>query len=291
MSNQNIYRVTREEVLDKILNDHFQKLITVMFSSKTCGPCIEAKPQFIKLSQKYRDCMFVYVDLSNYEDRTRKFTKTVEGTPKFCFFFGNKEVGFVMGARTDSVEKGIIDLSNRINNQREKLKQQELYQQQLLQQKHEQEQIQQQLLQQKHEQEQLLQQKHEQEQLLQQKHEQKPLQQRHEQLNNDENDDLEIVERKITVIKRLKEVTGNKYSINMSFRDLVNEFERLTREPTNEDIQKKQEEYMTKQTHMKQIQELNRLNQMMQMQQLQKLHQLKQFKKMKEDEEKKEKGS
>ena len=111
----NIFQVLKETDLDEIMNDHTQNLVIVMYSTKTCGPCMRIKPKFVSLSRENTDCFFVYIDLNIFEDTSFKYTRSVRGTPKFSYYFNNVEIACVMGADESVVVSTLANLKNKIN--------------------------------------------------------------------------------------------------------------------------------------------------------------------------------
>ena len=57
-----------------------------MFSSKKCEPCMKFKPVFVEISKTYPQCFFVYIDILDYEDTSRKYTNDIKSTPWFKFY-------------------------------------------------------------------------------------------------------------------------------------------------------------------------------------------------------------
>src|SRR3990167_7027 len=87
MTSNNLYRITSESNMDEIMSDNTDKLCIVMFGTKTCPPCRIIKPHFIKLSQEATNCMFLYVNLNDYEDYTYKYTNDIHETPMFIYYY------------------------------------------------------------------------------------------------------------------------------------------------------------------------------------------------------------
>jgi len=117
MSN-NIYRVINELDLEDILNKHSKSLVVIMYSSKTCRPCLMIKPLFISLSKKYNDCFFVYIDLNDFEEKTEKYTTGmgIRATPHFLFMFNNEIIAAVSGANREILVDTLDQLRNQWKN-------------------------------------------------------------------------------------------------------------------------------------------------------------------------------
>ncbi len=135
----NIYRVRYCPDLDEILRDHAQKLVVVMFSSKSCGPCINFKPKFIQHAKQNPNCFFVYIDVNDFEDKNGKYIGKVRGTPKFVYFFNSQEVGDVLGAKEVTFLETLNFFKDKIEERKREImqrdisaKQQELFERQML---------------------------------------------------------------------------------------------------------------------------------------------------------------
>ena len=124
MSN-NLYQVINEQHLNEIFQDNPRKLIILMFSSKTCGPCKLIKPKFVELSKNHPDCFFIYIDVNNFNDITQKYTHNVSHTPHFNFYFDDTVISTIVGAHEQSLievlttVKGKIDIKRHVAEQRE----------------------------------------------------------------------------------------------------------------------------------------------------------------------------
>ena len=112
--------------LNEILQDHSQKLVVVMYSSQSCGPCINFKPRFTAFAKSNTDCFFVYVDINNFKDPKFQFLSEVKGTPKFSFYFNGHMVGDILGADDKVFVETLEYLKGRINDRYREIEQQEL---------------------------------------------------------------------------------------------------------------------------------------------------------------------
>ncbi len=94
MSNKmiNLYQVTKEEDLDEILDDHIRELVVIMFSSNDCRPCMNILPRFVQTAEQKQDCFFVYIDIYNYVDTLKKYTKELTCTPRFAYYYKKGEI-------------------------------------------------------------------------------------------------------------------------------------------------------------------------------------------------------
>jgi thiol-disulfide isomerase/thioredoxin len=126
MSN-NIFRVIKSLDLDEILQDHNESIVVVMFSSKTCGPCIAVKPKFCAIATEHKDCFFVYVDMHNFEDSQRKYLALINATPKFLFYFGSSIVAEVLGPNEKAITNTLVTIKSRLAANRVEIEKQAEY--------------------------------------------------------------------------------------------------------------------------------------------------------------------
>jgi thiol-disulfide isomerase/thioredoxin len=110
----NLFQVLKEPDLDEIIEDHPENIVLIMFSSKTCGPCMSIRPKFISMANENPDCFFVYVDIPSFQNTTGKYTSNVEGTPNFVFFFNTQQIASVMGAQEETLVATLRHLKMKI---------------------------------------------------------------------------------------------------------------------------------------------------------------------------------
>jgi len=309
----NIFQAVSETDLDAILGDNMTNIVVIMFSSKTCGPCMNIKPSFIRLAKANVDSTFIYIDVTNYKDITRKYTNEVTGTPKFVYYFNNQEVASVSGANEKYMVDTLYNLKDRLEKKRKQyfeqqsLPQQSLQQslpqslpqqslpQQSLPQQSLQQSLPQQSLQQSLPQQSLPQQSLPQQSLPQQSLPQQSLPQQSLPQQSLTPDNLFI--KKASLLKKLFDLTKsgvkltNSYDLDSEYDEMLWEYNLQTNPhsikvnqeyvPTEVDIinnNNNELELLKKQEQLKKIQELNQLNQLLQMQQMQKIYRLEQLK-------------
>ena len=123
MSNQNIFQVTSEKHLDEILNDNYDKLSIIMFSSNNKS-CKEFIPTFYSISRDNPDCFFVYLDINNFEEDKlhSKYTKNIQHTPKFLYFYNRHNMANVNVPDRDTFIETMMFLKDKINSYKSELK-------------------------------------------------------------------------------------------------------------------------------------------------------------------------
>lgn len=81
------------------------KLMVIDFSASWCGPCRFIEPAFKELASRFTDAIFVKVDVDELAEVAR--TWKVEAMPTFVLVKDGKEVGRVIGAKKDELERKI----------------------------------------------------------------------------------------------------------------------------------------------------------------------------------------
>lgn len=271
---QNIYRVINESQIDEILEDNKQKLVVLMYSAKTCGPCKLFKPKFVALANQHKDVLFIYIDRLQFTIGANKYFKKYESTPTFLYYFGNQELAYVVGVHETSIVSTIFTIKQKIEERRQEMMQRE----KLLEE--------------------------------QQRHETQKIQLQEKPMNPSQ----ELMAKKMDMLNRLRDfqqqgakLTKN-YTLESSYDDMVYEYQfhtdpqfrqqvlqeqsdhqnSFTSSPKMNEQQPQESEIVRKQEQVKTIQELGALHQMMQMQNLNKLQQMRNFQRMKEQQERNE---
>ena len=96
------------QVIDKkeftnILNAN--QLVLVDFFATWCGPCVKIAPQLEDLSQKYKNIIFLKVDVHKLQDLTEEYN--VAAMPTFILFVHGKPTITVVGADIKKVEEAL----------------------------------------------------------------------------------------------------------------------------------------------------------------------------------------
>lgn len=104
MNNGNVLEVTGENDYRNIILENKHNLIVVQFSAEWCQPCKYIYPIFVKLSKKYKNAIFIHVDIdkSLIED-----AKTIESIPSFKFYFNQNMIYSFIGSNVDFLENTI----------------------------------------------------------------------------------------------------------------------------------------------------------------------------------------
>ncbi|XP_040382183.1 thioredoxin H2-1-like [Oryza brachyantha] len=81
------------------------KLVVIDFSASWCGPCKMIEPVFKEMSGRFTDVVFLKVDVDELAEVAR--TWRVEAMPTFVLARGGEEVGRIVGANKDELERSI----------------------------------------------------------------------------------------------------------------------------------------------------------------------------------------
>ena len=272
MSTQNIFQVQKENDLDEILSKNSDKLTVVMFSSATCGPCVNFKPIFLSVSRENPDCFFIYLDVSKFQQTEYKYLKNLKGTPKFSYYYNKYNMADVLGSDKKVFMETMFFLKNKIRERNYEIQKETINKQQ----------------------EQLVQQ---QQQTTQNQDPQKIF-----------NDKLEMLQ-KLHALTQQGIVLSQNYGIESDLHEMIQDYVKQTTpkpvsEPTSEisltnakpvvelsastPISNEQLLQQKKQEQLKKIQELYQANKVLQMQQAMKLQKLQMIQKRKEQIERQE---
>lgn len=101
-----VFELTDQESIQKIANKFPQKLIIIDFWTPWCEPCMELKPQYTELSDKFTEQIFLAVNIDNNDSIQKIYN--IESIPFLVFIKNNCVIDYMMG--TD-----INELINKIN--------------------------------------------------------------------------------------------------------------------------------------------------------------------------------
>jgi len=78
------------------------KYVIVDFYADWCGPCKMIAPEVVKLAEKYKDIMWLKVDIDSCGDTAEKYE--VQAVPTFALFKNEKVESRFSGANKEKVE-------------------------------------------------------------------------------------------------------------------------------------------------------------------------------------------
>ncbi|XP_031093646.1 thioredoxin H2 [Ipomoea triloba] len=82
------------------------KLMVVDFAAAWCGPCKMMEPIVKQMATKFTDVDFIKIDVDELSDVAQEFS--VQAMPTFLLLKQGKEVGRVVGAKKDELERKIV---------------------------------------------------------------------------------------------------------------------------------------------------------------------------------------
>ena len=81
-------------------------LVVVDFTATWCGPCKVVAPKFEALGEKYKDVVFVKIDIDQFQKITNDCG--IKSMPTFIIYKSAKKVSQVVGANIVKVEQELL---------------------------------------------------------------------------------------------------------------------------------------------------------------------------------------
>ncbi|XP_065052065.1 peptide-N(4)-(N-acetyl-beta-glucosaminyl)asparagine amidase-like [Rhopilema esculentum] len=94
-------------------------LLVLDFTAKWCGPCKFIAPFFKQCSEKYRDVIFIKIDVDDCQETTLKYRVT--SMPTFLFIYQGKVLETLKGANPEGLETSINKWKKVTENGKEKI--------------------------------------------------------------------------------------------------------------------------------------------------------------------------
>lgn len=86
-------------------NSSFSKIV-IMMTGSFCQPCKLIKPKIKKLSEEFKDVLFLIVDVEQFQQITDYFS--VSSMPTFIIIKNNKVVGNIVGSDLLAIRHGLM---------------------------------------------------------------------------------------------------------------------------------------------------------------------------------------
>jgi thioredoxin 1 len=107
-----VFEITNETDLFSLFRKNNNTLL--MVSASWCNPCKLIKPEFYKFSQIYKNISFVYIDITKYNNESKKFIDdNVKALPTFLYCKNNNIVNKMEGGNKQLLEQ-FINNNNRL---------------------------------------------------------------------------------------------------------------------------------------------------------------------------------
>lgn len=106
-TNNNIFIVKEEDDLEEIIQNNLFKITVISFVTKETDPSFKLKKCLYKLSLNFKNSMFAYVDMDNY-NHINKFKIT--SIPLTLIIFNQREAFRITGGNTDDVQRCFYDI-------------------------------------------------------------------------------------------------------------------------------------------------------------------------------------
>jgi thioredoxin-like negative regulator of GroEL len=117
----NIFKITKEKDMDKILDKNKQNLVITIFVTSTCDISKQFKIKFIEISKKLNAHYFVYINMNEFENTTYKYTQNIKETPTVVLFTNNKPIAHYKGSCKDTLINFINEITNKIEEAKREL--------------------------------------------------------------------------------------------------------------------------------------------------------------------------
>ena len=94
-----------DELLNHMTNS--SRKIVVDFYADWCGPCKTINPTLYELEQKYKNILFLKVNIEKVN------TKDISSLPTFRFYMNGKKMSEILGADPNKLKKEVENLNNK----------------------------------------------------------------------------------------------------------------------------------------------------------------------------------
>ena len=103
-----------------LLEKNADKLVVVDFTANWCGPCQMIAPYFEKLSETYKEAVFVKVDVDENDETSEHCG--IQGMPTFQFYRNEQKIDQIVGANKKNLEETVKKHVETEKTKEEKLK-------------------------------------------------------------------------------------------------------------------------------------------------------------------------
>src|SRR5687767_13088355 len=94
----NIYQIKKAEHINEIFAAYSDKLVIVMYASNEITACRLFKPKFKKISQIYKDFIFLYIDVKDFTNGELSKYATFDNIPYFVIYYNSHPLANMIGA-------------------------------------------------------------------------------------------------------------------------------------------------------------------------------------------------
>lgn len=97
-----IINISDRGIYDRLVKEHFSKLLVIDFSARWCGPCKRIAPLYKQLATKMSpNVIFCHADIDECDELTKMFK--IETVPTFVFIKSGNVVSVVKGANMNNI--------------------------------------------------------------------------------------------------------------------------------------------------------------------------------------------
>jgi thioredoxin 1 len=98
-----VYNISNAQDLQKLCKDASTQLIVIDMYATWCGPCKMISPKIDSLADKYKNAIFIKVNVDEAEDISNHFNIT--SMPTIIYIKNYNEVDRVIGANIQKIEE------------------------------------------------------------------------------------------------------------------------------------------------------------------------------------------
>ena len=98
------------KLLNKLNEISKDKKVIIDFFATWCGPCKKIAPEYLKLSEEYKEIEFCKCDVDESSELSEAFN--VNALPTFIFLLNGKVINTVEGSDINELKKSTNELNN-----------------------------------------------------------------------------------------------------------------------------------------------------------------------------------
>ncbi|XP_033889710.1 thioredoxin-like [Acipenser ruthenus] len=101
-----VHEIEDKDQFDKALKNAGSKLVIVDFTATWCGPCKSISPFFDALAEKYKDVVFLKVDVDEAQDVAEECQ--IKCMPTFQYYKKGKRIDEFAGSNRETLEQKLV---------------------------------------------------------------------------------------------------------------------------------------------------------------------------------------
>ncbi|KAK6493252.1 thioredoxin-like [Huso huso] len=101
-----VHEIEDKDQFDKALKNAGSKLVIMDFTATWCGPCKSISPFFYALAEKYKDVVFLKVDVDEAQDVAEACQ--IKCMPTFQYYKNGKKIDEFAGSNRETLEQKLM---------------------------------------------------------------------------------------------------------------------------------------------------------------------------------------